>query len=299
MSLEIRPSRVDRIYRLGENVSGLIVITTKGALSHNGIQLVMQGDVNLQLSSKSVGLFEAFYNSIKPIQLIHYSIEVAKAGKIPDGVTEIPFEFKLEPAQGQTLYETYHGVYVNIQYSLTCDLFRPLLSKNIQKKLEFIVEVEQKPDNIAKPAKVQIDILPAALELKKGTADDIPKFKISGFLESGVCQISRPFTGEITIEECKAKIKSIEIQLLRVETCGCADGYAKEATEIQNIQLAEGDVCRTLAIPIYMIFPRLFTCPTIATRTFKIEFEINIVVLLENANAITENFPIRLVRLPE
>jgi len=42
------------------------------------------------------------------------------------------------------------------------------------------------------------------------------------------------------------------------------------ATEIQNIQVADGDVCRKLLIPIYMIFPRLFTCPTLATSNFKI-----------------------------
>ena len=42
------------------------------------------------------------------------------------------------------------------------------------------------------------------------------------------------------------------------------------ATEIQNIQLAEGDVCRGLPIPIHMIFPRLFTCPTLATNNFKV-----------------------------
>lgn len=60
----------------------------------------------MQLSSKSVGLFEAFYNSAKvgskscdywlttanllsqPISLISYSVEVSKSGKIPVGRTE-------------------------------------------------------------------------------------------------------------------------------------------------------------------------------------------------------------------
>ena len=42
------------------------------------------------------------------------------------------------------------------------------------------------------------------------------------------------------------------------------------ATEIQNIQIAEGDVCRGMTVPIYMIFPRLFTCPTLATNNFKV-----------------------------
>lgn len=45
-----------------------------------------------------------------------------------------------------------------------------------------------------------------------------------------------------------------------------------------------------------MIFPRLFTAPTVAAKTFKIEFEINLVVLLSDGHLITENFPIKLVR---
>lgn len=37
----------------------------KEAVQHHGIFLSMEGLVNLQLSSKSVGVFEAFYNSVK------------------------------------------------------------------------------------------------------------------------------------------------------------------------------------------------------------------------------------------
>ena len=39
--------------------------------------------------------------------------------------------------------------------------------------------------------------------------------------------------GELVIEESSAPIRSIELQLVRVETCGCADGFAKEG----NFQL--------------------------------------------------------------
>ncbi len=72
-----------------------------------------------------------------------------------------------------------------------------------------------------------------------------------------------------------------------------------KATEIQNIQIADGDVCRGVPIPIFMVFPRVFTCQTLATRTFKVEFEINLVVMLSDGHLITENFPIRLVRCDE
>lgn len=54
---------------------------------------------------------------LQPIQLISSNIEVAKAGKVPAGKTEIPFEFPLNTKGNKVLYETYHGVFVNIQVS--------------------------------------------------------------------------------------------------------------------------------------------------------------------------------------
>lgn len=40
-----------------------------------------------------------------------------KPGKLPSGKTEIPFEFPLHARGGRVLYETYHGMFVNIQVS--------------------------------------------------------------------------------------------------------------------------------------------------------------------------------------
>ncbi|KAK9510199.1 hypothetical protein O3M35_005034 [Rhynocoris fuscipes] len=98
----------------------------------------------------------------------------------------------------------------------------------------------------------------------------IPRFRISGVVDSVVCCITRPFSGKIIIEHTEIAIKSIELQLVRVETCGCAEGYARDVTEIQNIQIGEGNVACGIDIPIHMIFPRLFTCPTLITTNFKV-----------------------------
>lgn len=59
----------------------------------------------------------SFLRQLQPIQLISNNIEVAKAGKVPAGKTEIPFEFPLNTKSNKVLYETYHGVFVNIQVS--------------------------------------------------------------------------------------------------------------------------------------------------------------------------------------
>lgn len=57
---------------------------------------------------------------------------------------------------------------------------------------------------------------------------NVPKFKVEGQLDSVICNINKPLTGTMTVEAADTVIKSIEIQLVRVETCGCAEGYAKE-----------------------------------------------------------------------
>ena len=43
----------------------MVVICGKDSVQHQGISLTVEGTVNLQLSAKSVGVFEAFYNSVK------------------------------------------------------------------------------------------------------------------------------------------------------------------------------------------------------------------------------------------
>lgn len=83
--LDIKLRKVDKIYHVGvninhapsikqfitnfyllkENISGLIVLETNSDLKHDGITLTMEGSVNLQVSSKNVGILEAFYNAIK------------------------------------------------------------------------------------------------------------------------------------------------------------------------------------------------------------------------------------------
>ena len=40
--------------------------------------------------------------------------------------------------------------------------------------------------------------------------------------------IFKKISSQLIVENSEAAIKSIELQLVRVETCGCAEGYAKD-----------------------------------------------------------------------
>ncbi|ENN71033.1 vacuolar protein sorting-associated protein 26C [Dendroctonus ponderosae] len=299
ISLDIKLKRADKIYTEGETISGVMIISSSSDFKHDGICLTVEGCVNLQISSKNVGILEAFYNSVKPIQLVNITCDVSGSGRLPAGVTEIPFQIPLKAMSSKSLYETYHGVYVNISYSIRCDIRRSFLAKDLQTCQQFLVQYKLNSSNCPQlPLKdnrksVTFELSPA--KLSSGSSD-APDFLLRGYIDTVCCSITKPFKGRLCIVKCAAPARSIELQLVRVETCGCAEGYAREATEIQNLQIGDGDIPQNIPIPIYMVFPRLFTCPTLITTNFKIEFEINIVVVFDNNHLITNNFPIILVR---
>ncbi|RZF37529.1 hypothetical protein LSTR_LSTR008567 [Laodelphax striatellus] len=298
IALDIKVKKCSKVYHEGDVIAGVVVFECKNDVKHDGIDLTIEGLVNLQLSSKNVGIFEAFYNSVKPIQLVSSVLEIASAGKMPAGKTEIPFEAPLQACANRRLYETYHGVFINIQYNLHCDLKRGFLHKDHGRTLEIMVEYKKQPGLPAPPKKdtsVNFTITPESLQ-NVNDRSRVPRFLVTGRLDATVCEISKPFTGDLIVDQCEGEIKSVELQLLRVETCGCAEGFARDVTEIQTIQIGEGNIVRGLAIPIYMIFPRMFTCPTLTTSNFKVEFEVNIVIIFGDEHIITENFPITLIR---
>mmetsp|Transcript_84735 Transcript_84735/g.164392 ORF Transcript_84735/g.164392 Transcript_84735/m.164392 type:complete len:301 (-) Transcript_84735:42-944(-) len=291
--IEIKLKRVDRIYRPGETVSGVVQISAKSGWSHSGVFLSVAGQAKLQLSARSFGVFESMSN-VNPLAMFEKTINVLESGRVPDGITNAPFEFVL-PEQG--LHESYHGVYINVAYYITVSCDRGVMSKSLSRNIEFIVEVPETPRNEVEPE--PFNITPESLEnVKASSLVNIPTFTITGRLFRKVCPINLPFTGEVTIAVSEAQIKSIELQLVRVETVKHPDSgsTAREATEIQNIQIGDGDICRNLVIPLYMIFPRLFTCPTMITDTFKVEFEINLIVVFGDGYMVTEGFPIELYR---
>jgi hypothetical protein len=101
---------------------------------------------------------------------------------------------------------------------------------------------------------------------------------------------------QITVEESEEKIRSLELQLVRVEKVRHGGREAKERTEIQNLQVGDGDVARNLPIPLYMVLPRMFTAPTVHRDMFSVEFEVNVFVRFERNYMSTLNIPVTLHR---
>jgi hypothetical protein len=186
---------------------------------------------NFQLNSKTVGLLDAIYNSVKPLTVMDIPMTLSGSGKFESGITEIPFEFKAQKTGSYPLFETYHGVFVNIQYKITCTLNRGFFSRELKKTLEFIVHVPGQGSKYGSEEKKNVEFSMKPKNIKnlkavrilfsqiKTSIQNVPDFTIKGTVNSVFCDIDDAFEGELSVESSSVDIKSIEIQLVRIEQC--------------------------------------------------------------------------------
>ena len=297
-SILIKLSKADRIYHPSDVVTGVVTVNCFKGWSHQGVKILVEGNIALSVATRVAGMIDAVVPYGKPVAVMKHEAEIAPAGKFNDGVIEIPFSFPVKAVDKKQLYESYHGAFVSVIYSITAECDRGVLKKSLRKESEFIIELPgPKPKDKNDGSGVSFNITPESLSANAAiNKSNIPNFKISGKLHSSVYSISQPFAGEVKIESSSTPLKSIDLQLVRVESVITDTTTHKEATEIQTIQVAEGDVCRNLLVPLYMVFPRLFCCSTTKTPHFCVEFEINLMILFADGYMITENFPITIYR---
>jgi hypothetical protein len=80
------------------------------------------------------------------------------------------------------------------------------------------------------------------------------------------------------VEASSVPITSIDIHLLRVESIIVGERIVTETSLIQSTQIADGDVCRNMTLPIYVLLPRLLMCPSVFAGPFSVEFKVCITI---------------------
>ncbi|XP_044465299.1 vacuolar protein sorting-associated protein 26C isoform X1 [Mangifera indica] len=285
-SIELKLSRFNRIYQPSDLLEGKIVIKSSSSVSHYGIVLAINGSVNLQVRGGSAGVIESFYGVVKPIPIVKKNIEIRTSGKIGPGTTEIPFSINLRQCGEENLgrfYETFHGGNISIQYLITVDVMRGYLHKSLSATLEFIVETD-KADIRQSPISPEMVVFYITQDTQKHPL--LPELKTAGFKVTGKvstqCSLVEPLTGELTVEASSVPIQSIDLHLLRVESILLGERIVTETSLIQTTQVADGDVCSKLMMPIYVILPRLLTCPTVFAGPFSIEFKVCLVITFQS-----------------
>ncbi|GAB4842733.1 hypothetical protein Ancab_012708 [Ancistrocladus abbreviatus] len=281
MSMEIKLSRSSRIYAPDEPLEGKVITKLSSSISHNGIRLTVSGSVNMQVRGGSAGVIESFVGVVKPICIVKKSIQIRPSGRISAGTTEIPFFLILRhPGKDEeNFYETFHGANISIQYLVTVDIIRGYLHKSLSATSEIIVGSD-KAELLESPVSSELVMFYITQDTQRHPL--LPELKSGGFRVTGKvptqCLLSEPLNGELTVEASALPIHSIDVHLVRVESILFGEKIVTETSLIQTTQIADGDICRGLTLPIYVILPRLLTCPTVLAGSFSIEFKVTIVI---------------------
>lgn len=139
------------------------------------------------------------------------------------------------------------------------------------------------------------------------------RFSAAGHLSSDVVPAGGTVAGELSVGECSQGIRSVEMQLARVEYVvgrppstraggGLTTGArrkvrARHTSEIMSLQVAEGDVPRGLRIPLHLVLPRQFVCESVdLAGIFALDYQVNILVLLQSNYVVAESIPLTIVR---
>ncbi|XP_012853259.1 PREDICTED: Down syndrome critical region protein 3 isoform X2 [Erythranthe guttata] len=273
MSIEIKLSRFNRIYRPDEILEGKLIARLTSAISYQSIRLTVNGTVNLQVRGGSAGVVESLYGVIKPIPIVKKVVDVRSSGKIGSDTIFCDPKRPEGRESGKVLRNLPWRQYQHP------DVVRGYLHKSLSATTEFIVESEK--DNLPqKPVSPETVIFYITQDTQKHAL--LPELKSGGFRVTGKictqCSLVDPLVGELTVEKSAIPIQSTDIHLLRVESILIGDRISTESTLMQTTQIADGDVCRGLTLPIYIILPRLLTCPTIFAGPFSIEFKVSIVI---------------------
>ncbi|CAI0400416.1 unnamed protein product [Linum tenue] len=260
-TVELKLSKSNRIYRPSETLEGKIVVKSPSSFSHYGVRLGINGSVNLQVLKLTVrggtaGIIESFYGVVKPIPIVNKIIEVKPSGKIAAGTTV---------------------------YLITADVMRGYLQKSLSATLEFIVETD-KVYLLERPVSPEMAIFYITQDTQRHPL--LPELKSGGFRVTGrmgtLCCLSEPISGELTVEASSVPICSIDVHLFRIESVLVGEKIVTETSLIQTTQIADGDVCRNMTLPVHVILPRLLTCPTVFAGPFSIEFKASIVINFES-----------------
>lgn len=318
VSLTITLDRADSRFRRGDMVTGVVTLSrtlqepgpqASACFSCSHVRLLVRAATDVQLSAR-VGLLDALC-SVAPRVALERTLVLSQAGgHVLRGSAPLalPFRFALDAPD---LLETYSGAYVRTSCSLVADakvaptpggspghgigaILSAFRTSTLRSRAAHLLVSVPSPPHVLQAA---VDAEPVAFCLANADADaDVSAgsalFRVSGSLHSLYVAVTEPIVGHVRVDEetsADASVLALRLRLLRVERVELVDdgvgggsGVASETTEVSCVQLADGDVCRGLDIPIRASFPRGAVCANVVCEAV---FDVSFVARIEVAFA--------------
>ncbi|CAD8095605.1 unnamed protein product [Paramecium primaurelia] len=302
----IKFDKANNTYRPNDFISGQATITftdpNQKRIEISSLKWRSEGAISCQNKDSHKELQKIMQN-YNP-QLLHLNQgEFTQEKYILQEKNTFQFKYQLTPYGDSRILETYVGVYVAIAYEIQVEL---ILNNGIavRNSTPFYVQClgidkigQQINFKELQLKQEQFIITPDRLLGNQSVQNkQNAKFKIHGIIDSAICQFQEGFNGSVNVEECESEIRTIDLQMIRVEKLENRFGKVLEATEIQLIQIVDGNITKGIQVPFNMIFPKFFSCSNFQFKEFSVDFEVNLVVIMYDGFKITLNFPIHIIR---
>jgi hypothetical protein len=287
-SLLINFTRANRTYAPEEKISGLVEVSGGSDAFMGEFIVTLRGTVSC--TAKSCGTPPSnFYEQILTV-------------KAPGGQNSVSCQF--EPTEN-ALY-SYEGTHIHVTYFVFVEAKMKSRKTLLQQKTVFVCSTQL----LQCPSKSNSRAGPVQFSLEKNglrTRDSVVlgeyssflsllgDFRLNGSIEACKLEVGTPFTGSFQVESCDLPIRSIELELCQLEKWqSTKGGVAQDVNAVFSCQVADGDVCRGVHIPMFMIFPPVSCCPNFRTEEgLQVDFEIQLLVFFVGEYpVITEKFPI-------
>ena len=286
VSIKTNLESFNKIYKVGDNIIGNVEILSKvdSEYDHITASLIGQYIIKNNKTNPPQQINSIFYN--KKIRLSENNSFKANQ------TSNFPIKIPLTNYNENELIESYQGVLVTISYELHILISNVNMSDPIK---IYIINPGQGINQNLKTKIVPYDFVLTERSIQKIKIENskIPTFQLKGRVDNLNVDIGKEFNGWIKVMNCQIPIKSLEIQFVRNERVSLTNGeILNEISEIQNLQIGDGEILLDNEISLNMLFPRHFCCACIENKYVKLIFDVNIILVLENGYVITENIPL-------
>ena len=240
--------------------------------------------------------------------LFRYEALLVPPGRLAEGETSAPFEFTLGREDDARLVDSYHGAAMSVQYVISAEAQTKGFGRSPAHEVEFVLE---RPPGAADAQRAEAfaakqgsgggggeagqaaAAYPVEFALSEsthggaslGSALRSRGFEVVCRLDSSVARANSGLSGWVNIKRASEPVRAVWLQLVRVERPpGAPAGAGGEASEVMRTQLADGDVCHGMRLPVHVQLPRLFCCPSVPESLnvgFSLGFEANLMVSFE------------------
>lgn len=230
------------IFSDGEDISGVAVVVVKPGrkLDHQGIRVEVIGQIDVIYDQSSSYDFFSITKDLEPSG----SLFETKQYKWKFNAVDKP-------------YETYYGSNIQLRYFVRLTVLRAYAS-NIIKEVDFVV---QNLDNN----------IPASISEKNKIQDGIKmEVGVEGCLhieleyDKSAYHLKDVVIGKVYFSIVRLKIKYMEIDIIRLETCGSGPSAVTETEVLSKFEIMDGAPAKQETIPL-----RMYLCGCDLTPTYK------------------------------